>query len=268
MISRAKGYVPDPDDHQVTSFRHAKLGALKAVALPDEVDLRPHAPPVLDQNDTSSCVGHAIACAVGTSFSFRGEPLGFTPSPRGLYCLARCIDRADPSIPLVDEGSMPNQAVRSLSEWGIHAMQAPSPQGYDSDCDPSNVNNEPTLLELEQDALTLVVGQYEIDTWGPQRVLDICTALAAGYAVTCSVSAGNATWQQWTPANDPLGAQSPIKLDHYVWFIGYRTVNGKKILRIRNQWGKLWGDEGEIEVTEDFVDQTSDLYAYNVRRAA
>lgn len=264
-MSFAKGYIPDPDGHQVTSIRHAKLGA---AVVPDAVDLRPFAPPVLDQNDCGSCVGHAIACAVATSFAKAGTPLGFVPSPRSVYCLARAIDRTDPSIPLTDDGSMPNQAVRSLSEWGVRAMLAPSPQGYNSDCDPTNVNDEPTLDEVEQDAVAVVIGQYEIDSAGTQRVQDICAALAAGFAVTCSVSAENGTWQNWVASLGPLGAQSPVELDHYVWFIGYRTANGKRIFRIRNQWGTGWGDAGEIEVTEAFIAQIGDVYGFSVRKAA
>lgn len=266
MTRFSKGYIPDPNDHRVTSFRHARIGT--SAALPDAADLRPFAPEVLDQGECGSCVGHAIACAVATTFAAAGLPLGFVPSPRGLYCLARCIDRADPSTPLVDEGSMPNQAVRSLTEWGVRPMLAPSPQGYNSDCDPSNVNTEPTLAELEQDAVTVVVGQYEIDSFGAQRVQDLCAALAAGCAVTCSVSAGNGSWEYWRPSGGPLGAQSPVDLDHYVWFVAYRTANGKRIFRIRNQWGVGWGEEGEIEVTEEFVAQVGDVYAYKARKAA
>lgn len=266
-MSYAKGYIPDPDDHQVTSFRRAKLGG-SLYKLPPSVDLRPFAPPVLDQNGCGSCVGHAIACALATSLAKAGHPLGFVPSPKGVYCLARCIDRFSPAEALTDEGSMPNQAIRSLSEWGVRPMRTPSPQGFNSDCDPSNVNDEPTLGEIEQGAEAIVIGQYEIDSTGQQRVLDIGAALANGYAVTCSVSAANASWQFWEPANGPLGAQSPVELDHYVWFIGYRTENGKAIFRIRNQWGTGWGDKGEIEVTEAFVDQVGDLYAFSVRKAA
>lgn len=265
MKFRGRGYIPDPDDHKVTSFRRAKLGA---AALPASVDLRPFAPPVLDQNDCGSCVGHAIALAVATSFARAGNPLGFVPSPRGIYCLARTVDRVSPDEQLVDEGSMPNQAVRSIAEWGVRPMRTPSPLGYNSDCDLNNVNDEPTLAELEQDATALVLGQYEIDSFGAQRITDLCAALAGGFAVTCSVSSDNDTWRDWTPARGPLGAQSPVVLDHYVWFIGYRTENGKRIFRIRNQWGLFWGDAGEIEVTEAFVAQVGDLYAFNVRKVS
>ncbi len=266
MSRLASGYIPDPPDHRVTSFRHAKR--LGAAELPASVDLRPFAPPVLDQNECGSCVGHAIACAVATSFARLGTPLGFVPSPRSVYCLARCIDRQGPADPLTDEGSMPNQAVRSLSEWGVRPMLLPSPLGFNSDCDATNVNDEPTLGDLEQDATSLVLGQYEIDSFGAQRVEDLCAALASGFAVTCAVSAGNETWQGWKPSRGPLGAQHPVELDHYVWFCGYRTANGKRIFRIRNSWSHEWGDSGEIEIMEAFVSQIGDVYAFSVRKAA
>lgn len=268
MSARAKGYIPDPEGHRVTSFRRAKLLAFGAQALPDSVDHRPHCVPVLDQNACGSCVGHAVACACTDALTLSGAPLAFTASPRGCYLLARAVDRNDPSQPLIDEGSMPNQAVRAVQEWGVHAMKAPSPLGFNSDCDASNVNNEPTLWELEQDSVSLILGQYEIDSFGAQRVVDICAALANGYPVTCSVSAGNDTWQEWTPARGPLGSQSPVELDHYVRFVGYRTANGKRIFSIRNQWGTEWGDAGDIEVTEAFVAQIGDVYAFSVKVAS
>ena len=263
-MSYSTGYIPDPEDHRVTSIR-VKLAA--NVAVPDSVDHRPHSPDVLDQNGCGSCTGHAVAGAITTAFSLAGDPLGFVVSPRNNYCLSRCIDRYDPDVPLVDQGAMPNQNVRAFSEYGLMPMRAPSPLGYNSDCDPSNVNNEPLLSELEEDAQHIVLGQYEITSGGAQRVQDICAALAHNYPVTCSVSAGNSTWQTWRPENGPLGAQSPVNRDHYVRFIGYRTENGGRVFRLRNQWGIGWGAGGDIEVTEAFVDQIGDIYAFSVRKA-
>jgi hypothetical protein len=84
---RGRGYIADPGDHRVTPFSHAlRLGAAE---LPSAVDLRQWAPPVLDQNGCGSCVGHAIACAIATTFARAGSPLGFIPSPRSIYQLAR-----------------------------------------------------------------------------------------------------------------------------------------------------------------------------------
>ena len=264
---RGKGHIPDPVGHCLTSFDHASK-PIGASAIPDSVDLRPFAPQVMNQLNTSSCTGHAVSEAIATSLAKAGRPLVFVPSPKGIYDIGRCIDRVNRSIPLTDAGAMPNQIMRGINEYGVRPIQAPTSDNRYSDCEVATINNEPKLNDIKQDATSIVLGQYSIGSTYSQRVTDICLALANGYAVTCSVSAENATWQNWVPANGPLGAQSPIALDHYVWIIGYRTVSGKRIFRIRNSWDVNWGDNGEIEVTEDFIAQIGDIYALSVKVAA
>jgi hypothetical protein len=255
-----RGYIPDPPGHLRTSFRR-----VKAVSILDAVDFRPSAPAVLDQGETGSCTGESTGPAITTALVHAGTPLGFVASPAGIYKDARCIDRADPSVALTDNGAMPNQVMRALSEWGVRPMRSPTSDGRYSDCEPATVNAEPTFEDLEVESLDLILGPYGIDSTGSQRVTDICSAMTLGFAVTGSVSAGNDTFQHWTPDKGPLGAQSPVELDHYIWFIAYRTASGKRIFRIRNSWSAEWGDAGDIEVTEDFVAQMGDLYALNVR---
>ena len=221
-MSYAKGHIPDPTGHQVTSFRHA----FKASGpLPDFVDLTPFAPSPLDQSNTSSCVGHATACAIATSLAKAGKPLGFIPSPRSIYQLARCIDRYDPSIALQDAGSMPNQAMRSLTEWGVRPMRMPSPLGFNSDCDLSNVNDEPTLGELEHDGEALLIGQYSVSSAN-----EAAQALASGFAVTVAsfvdmaferLAADSAPYDM-PDETDPNGG------GHYVFLVGYRHARGKR----------------------------------------
>lgn len=269
MSRFARGYIPDPDGHRVTSFRHAKFGAA-AVALPDSVDLTPFAPDPLDQSACGSCVGHALAGAVATSFARAGAPLGFVPSPRSIYQLARCIDRLSPSEPLTDEGSMPNQAIRSLNEWGIRPMRAPSPQGFNSDCDASNVNNEPTLDEIEQDATLLLIGQYAIDSTGAQRINDVCAALAAGYAVTVA-SFVDTAFEDLTANSAPYDVpdeSDPNGGGHYLMVAGFKKVGAARLFLIQNSWGTEWGDGGRCWVTEAFIKQCSDIFALSVRKAA
>ncbi len=258
----AKGHIPDPPDHRVTSFRLAR-GAVPA--LPDSVNLTAFAPSPLDQNGTSSCVGHATAGAIATSFARAGAPLPFVPSPRSIYQLARCIDRLDPAVPLVDEGSMPNQAMRSLTEWGVRAMNAPSPEGYNSDCDETNVNLEPTLSELEADATTVLIGQYAIES-----ALQAAQAIAAGYAVTVA-SFVDTAFEELTAQSSPY--DMPDETDpngggHDVFLVGFRHVAGKLQFLLQNSWGTTWAAGGRCWVTEAFVNQCSDKYAFSVRKLA
>lgn len=261
-MSYAKGYIPDPKGHSVTNFRLARGVSSE---LPDSVDLTPFAPLPLDQSQTSSCVGHATACAIATSFARAGAPLNFIPSPRSIYQLARCIDRGDPSVPLADQGSMPNQAMRSLSEWGIHPMHRPSPLGYNSDCDLSNVNDEPLLSELEADATTLFVGQYAIDS-----AYQAAQALAAGYAVTVA-SFVDSAFENMHADSAPFdlpNQSDPNGGGHYIFLVGFKHEDGKLLFRLQNSWTTHWADGGRCWVTENFVNQCSDRYALSARKAS
>lgn len=265
-MTRNLGYIPDPAEHRVTPFSRArKLGVAQ---LPASVDLRPFAPPVLDQNECGSCVGHAVAAAVACALTRAGTPLGFVPSPRSVYQLARLIDAGDLFGVLTDEGSMPNQAMRSLTEWGVRPMLVPSPLGYNSDCDVSNVNASVVLSELEQDAQAIIIGQYEVTSTGAQQTEDICAALAQGFPVPLAVGGGADDFQLWTATRGPLDATAPLELDHYIWLLGYRTANGKRVFRARNNWGPDWGDGGEIEFTDGYVQFCSDIYPLSIRKAA
>jgi len=256
----AKGHIPDPEGHRVTSFRLAKVSGAD---LPDAVDLTAFAPSPLDQNRCGSCVGHATAGALATAFARASAPLGFIPSPRSIYQLARCIDRADSSVALTDGGSMPNQAMRSLTEWGIRPMQAPSPEGFNSDCDPSNVNNEPTLGELESDATAVVVGQYAIDS-----AEQAATAIAEGFPVTVA-SFVDTAFENIGPDSPPYDMpdeSDPNGGGHYIFLVGYRHVNGKLEFLLQNSWGTTqWGSGGRCWVTADFVNQCTDKYAMSVK---
>ena len=137
------------------------------------------APPVMDQNDCGSCTGHATACAVTTACAAAGSPLAWVCSPRNNYTLGRCVTRAGSTDALTDEGAMPSDVMIGLSQWGVRAIQAPTSTGAYSDCEPSNVNEEPALGELESDALTLMVEEHQITSTGHQRAIDVALALQA-----------------------------------------------------------------------------------------
>lgn len=265
---RAKGHIPDNDGHTVEVFR-GLTGIAAGLTMPDEVDLTPFVPTVLDQTNTNSCVGHATAIGIAVTFARAGQPLGFVPSPHSIYQLARCMERSDPSIPLRDFGSRPNLGIRSLNEWGIRPMKAPSPLGFSSDCDLSNVNDEPVFEDLELDAKQLLVGQYAITSSGIQAVNDVCASLYGGFGVVLS-SFVDLAFERLHPGSDVYDL--PDHTDsgggfHYMTVLAFRTVNGRKQFLLQSSWGQMWGNNGRAWVTDRFVQQSIDRYALSVRKA-
>lgn len=259
---KSTGYISDPITHKRAKYRASREGI---AALPKSASLLPFAVVVLDQNQTGSCTGGSTAAALATALSAKGTPLPWIPSPKGIYTLGRAVDRVPDSHgvlpPLSDNGAQPNQVMRGITEWGIRPM-GPLVQGCYYDCDPSDVNEEPTLGELEDDAKNLILGEHAITTTGVQRITDICTAIASRKPVTVAIAGGSDAFQEYTGGILPA-LHAP--LDHYVWILGYETdAHGQCIITVRNQWGPSWGESGNVRLSEAAVQELGDLVVLDV----
>ena len=255
MTPYSTGHIPDPPDCR-ESF-HRLAGRLGSTTLPASVSLLPDGFIPLDQANTSACSGHASAVGLHLALG-----LPWMPSPAELYRNGRAIDRS-PGEPLADEGAQPSQVFRAANTFGIRAMV---PLAWrNSDADPSTINAEPKLGDLEEEALEVVVGDYGIDSRGAQRITDICTALAHGKPVCVAVAGGSAKFQAYLGGVlGPLAAQ----LDHYVLLVGYHTLaDGTVILDGLNSWGLGWGDRGRFHLSPAAADELGDIVALDVRKA-
>jgi hypothetical protein len=265
-----RGWIPDPDGHRTTSFGVLRARRGLASTTPSGATLRDCFPSVLDQGPTSSCTGHGTSVGIFARLAKMGQALTWIPSQSGIYTLGRCVDRADSGHgfeALRDEGAMPNQVIRGISEWGIRPMGARPSDGRMSDADPATINAEPNLLELETDALSLVVGAYEIQSRGVARVAEIRAALAAGFPVCFGMFADSA-FEDWTPNKGPVGTpdlSDPNGGGHWVIFEGYSTLsNGATVFDGVNSWGRSWGDFGRFSASEDFVAGLDDITVLDI----
>lgn len=262
QTSRARGCILDRGRHRYNDFKIAIARRL-AAAPPSAHDLSEHTPQVLDQGQTGSCEGHAGSGAIYTSLSAQGHPLPWIPSQADIYLNARCIDRgAKFSERLQDEGTETNSVIRAISEFGIRPMGSLAAGRFsDVSEDPAELNAEPRLAELEQDAHSLVLGAYRVTSTGSERDADVKAAIAAGFAVRVD-SFVDTAFEDWTPAKEPFGIpeyDDPRGGGHALYAIAYTPY----FYVLRNSWGD-WGDSGNIRVSSAFIAQ-ADVFPWRVR---
>lgn len=251
------GHTQDPPGHLVS---RVPLKLVKPGATPSSASIEAHS--ILDQGYTSSCVGHAIAAAIWGRMKKRGTPIAL-PSPICIYDLARCIDRNGPHESLVDEGSMPNQAMRGLTEWGAASAQA---WGH-FPADPFSINDEPALDQLEAAAEFKLLGYYRIDSTGSSRVELMRNAISQGFPICIAIDVDTA-FEDYA-GKGMLGAPNPNDLlgGHYVYVNGYETYSTTKTAwHFPNSWGEGWGKTGVGIGDERFIAGAMDIYVMDVHQ--
>lgn len=252
------GYKQDPHGHMATSA-HVLLGS--ASSSPKSFSLRSNVANILNQFQTSSCTGQATKGAIVTRMNIKSISIP-EPSAGGIYKIGRCIDRlpnADGNLPpLQDEGAMPNQIIRGISEWGVPSEQI---DPFDSD----TINNEPDMAEFESASHCVLNGAYRINFTGSRRIDYIKSAIYSGHPPCCAVDV-DSDFENYSGhgvlsspnSNDILGG-------HYIYMVSYETLSsGLTVVEIVNSWGEEWGDSGFARGDEKFIAGMRDIYVMNV----
>lgn len=253
VVARRKGF------HLMRAKR--RLGGAE---LPLSVDLSLHVPPGSDQLAVGACEGFAHAYGIATRFAVMGTPIPL-PSPIGIYTVARCVGRrpaADGSLPpLTDDGTESDLAIAGIQEYGVCSAETwgdmPPSQG--------TINDEPTLAKLEAASDFKLTGAYFLQTAGDAFVLDLMTALAAGYPVAMALPASGLAFQNY--AGGILGAlDGPI--DHENYMVGYSIASAGDyasiVVTCANSWSASWGERGFYRGNRSFVDQLADACVLDV----
>lgn len=284
LITRKFGCKPDSGKHPRRLFREM---AVASATPKGSASLFDFAPDNYDQNFCGACTGHGISMVFTTAYAVVGKPLfGLLPdgkpvacSQRDPYAGARCLDRGGRKVLLTDEGTEVLSCVTYIAQFGARKTLAPmlavNPETGDkytanSDCVPANVNDEPDLLELEEDFAHPVVTPHQLAGDG-SRITEACLALDAGHPI---VQGGWVATPFVKYTGGVLSAQDELDSNgggHCTALLGYRTQNGKRIFRGRNSWGKNgWGlqGEGDFEADESFVMALWEMFAVVIGDAA
>jgi hypothetical protein len=236
---------------------------------------------ILDQNTTGSCTGHGTSQWMTVTYAKAGKALPFRPSPKGIYAVTREYDRkatavaGQPLAPLTDSGGMPADLVYGIATRGIRALIAPSPLGFRSDIDASNVLQEEKLGELAADASEILGKAQKIDPAGPFFPDTVAAAVEQTGACGIGVFVDSA-FQAFNPTDGPLqmvNLQDQNGGGHWICITSFRTSGveelrkwgipvGTLIFRGPNSWTDQWGDKGHFEVTAPWLQAScSDCYA-------
>lgn len=214
------------------------------------------APPIFDQGDTGSCVGHARARGLYVARRAQGAALPFIPSPATLYKLALCYERRDWNGTLLDEGCDPVDTVDALRQWGVGPM-VPL-EGRYSDADPDTIGQPPDLAQLIAGFSFRFVDDYQIGMRGLDRTLAICDCLDRGFPVCIDVSASPSWFQNYE--GGILRQVTPAALDHYVCLLGYQVAqSGEVLFDGHNSWGTFWGNAGTFQIGDDVIQHAGDI---------
>ena len=253
--ARVLGYIPDADHKRRQKDASLRFGASPTV--PPRASLTHLEAPIMDQGQTSGCVGHGTAQAVYVSAAAGGTPLPFVPSPRFGYAIPRILERTDASQKLTDGGAMPSDLPVAQRMYGVVPIAAPTPDGRYSDVwsdddtggnPPGNVNDEPSLLDLETGGLKLLTGEYRIDETNPNAATQIQASIAGIAAKPAAGGIGifvdTIGFMGWNPSigpisfinlNDSRGGGHWLALTYY-----YPTPAGLVVFGGPNSWSKTW----------------------------
>lgn len=277
-VARGTGYHPVPAGVR-EDYWHMHPKAPRAGQASPDADLVRFAPPIDDQGQVGQCTGEAVTCGTTTTLRAAGADVAGFLDAQSPYRMARALDRAaeypwaDGKPPaLQDTGADPNQVFRALNKYGCRTTL--DGYGFDGPCPEltaayeTHANDEPDLLELEEDDTFRAVGQQRVLSVGQQRIDDVRAALAAGFAVTMSVYASDARFQDYVggvmpPAPDWVGC------NHLVCVVGdYTDATGATVLLVQNSWSKAWGEAGYFRASSGILLQSDCVHVASVRKGS
>lgn len=236
-MPRKYGCLPDAPDARdfVASVRPGRAARPR----PAKIDLEPKFPPVYDQGDANSCVGNAVAAAFEYDNLRQPEVVDFSPSRLFIYYNARAAvhDTA------ADDGAQIRDGIKGIAKYGA----CPEPEWpYDV----AQVTRRPEA-RCYTDARKHKAVLY-------QRVPQTLDAIQTFLATEIPVVFGMAVFESFESTaversgvvNMPERGEKQVGA-HAVVLAGYDA--GAKRFKVRNSWGKAWGQRGYFTLPFAYV---------------
>ena len=245
MVQRKLNWKKDKPDERDLKF------CLEApVQLPPKVDLRPFMPPVVDQGQTGSCTGNAIAGALGflelkalktpevepEEFSKTYEPI----SRLFIYYNERYMEGTTDE----DAGAQIRDGILSISKYG---MCRESTWPYDE----SKALIRPPEPAYAEAAVHKAVKYFRIND-GDLYHMKSC--LNDGYPFVFGFSVYASFMSDFTAKTGRQSMPRPgegVEGGHAICCVGYD--DDLECFIIRNSWGTSWGDKGHFYMPYNYA---------------
>jgi C1A family cysteine protease len=223
-------------------------------ARPTAASVRQYILSILDQQNLGSCVTNAGAQGVRAALVKAGDAQAKLLSRLFAYYYARAID---PGNTQVDSGTQIRCFFDAIARVGYCPEDV---WPYDI----SKFTKMPGWAALRAAFDQKVsVGYYRISSTGQQRIEDICTAIAGGYAVVFGTLVGN-EFMGYVTGAAPLNPPGKSLGGHALCAVGYQPgpVEGAVDFDICNSYGPEWGDQGFCTMTDTYMawSETDDLW--------
>jgi len=154
--------------------------------------------------------------------------------------------------------------MRAVNMWGIRPIR-PLPDRY-SDADPAHINDEPSLDDVGEDSKSIITGMYRINETDPNFIDLIKASIVSKIAVGIAIGVDK-NFDNWNFRNGPLDAYDPMtrRGGHWLCLVGFDG----DVFRIINSWSRLWGDDGVLVATANWLKMACvDCYPFAVKMAA
>jgi C1A family cysteine protease len=256
--SNSQGLKPinQSDLNEIDRFESSMLGF--SGDLPSNYSLEKYVPPVLNQGETSTCVGFAmgyygISTIHNAYFDRSNEYEKLIHSFDPYYAYTLNDSNCDNGLNMLD-------AFRNFSIYGAKKMFF-SP--VDIDCD--NPINDESLENIQKYLSPYQLEKFEfIQTYNSRFIENVKTSIfnklpvMIGTDITESLydvgsKEGNVSW---TPKGDEKSIGG-----HAMCVVGYDDDLNGGSFRIVNSWGSDWGENGFFWLSyDDFYDKVSEAY--------
>lgn len=181
--------------------------------------------PVFNQGSHSSCVGHGTVTAFTFAWIMSGQPFHVF-SPTSIY--ARINGGRD-------KGAMVADGLAALKTFGTCFMdQFGEDQIYAQQLPPAAVN---TALRFR------VHEAYKVSNWA-----EMGSAINRGLIVVSGLAVGNNFSK--LDANGVCPLPDMIAGGHCLAHYGLKKIDGVWMLRTRNSWGNMWGQQGDCYIQQ------------------